>query len=83
LGKNWPIQGLDQEGKVCVPLHMEPPRDHGTILEELSKKVFDRGSGYTIRLPIPHDKSNAWSKEYLGSSAHPSVVDRIPEELIQ
>jgi hypothetical protein len=39
--------------------HAEPPRNHGTILGELSEKIFDSASGYTIFLPIPHDKSNA------------------------
>jgi hypothetical protein len=34
-------QGLDHKGKACVPLHMEPPCDHGIISGELSQKVFD------------------------------------------
>jgi hypothetical protein len=38
---------------------------------------------YTTCLPIPHDKSNAGSKECLGIGGHPSAVDIIHAELIQ
>jgi hypothetical protein len=59
IGQNRPIQGLDSQGQACVPLHVDPPCDHGTILGELFEKVFDSTSGDTICLLIPHDKSNA------------------------
>jgi hypothetical protein len=42
-----------------VYLHVQPSRDHGSISRTLSAEVFDSASGYTICLPIPHDKLKA------------------------
>jgi hypothetical protein len=68
---------------VYVPLHTEPPCDHGIISREFSEKVFNSASRYTICLPFLHDKSNDRSKECLGTGGHPFAVVKIRAELIQ
>ena len=64
-------------GKVYVPLHTKPPRDHGIILREFSEKVFNSASRYTICLPFLHDELNDRSKERLGTGAHPFAMVKI------